>query len=144
MLFYAFYKISKLSKINVFLWPIRMSYLSIAWVEILCQHICTRGIHSFVVLYWGLRWIAEGAYFASIAPKAVISWILLLYKLVIVDVGGEVGMRLRAIAVFSDLSKGTSEFVLACFSWDIAAVTWHLCSWIRLTHDNIYNFQWCL
>ena len=106
---------------------------------------CTRGIHSFVVFYWSLRWITKSTYFASVAPEAIISWILLLYKLVIVNVCGKVGMRLCAITVFSNLSKGASKFIFTCFSWDIATVTWYLCSWIRLTHDdNIYNFQWCL
>ena len=84
----------------------------------------------------GLGGLAEGADFAGIAPEAIVSGILLLYKLVIVNVGGEVGMRLRPIAVLGNLSKGASEFVLASFPGDVSAVTGHLCSWIGLTHDN--------
>ena len=96
----------------------------------------TRRIDSFVVLDGSLGWLAEGTDFAGIAPEAIISGILLLYKLVIVNVGGEVGMRLRSIAVLGDLPKGTSKFIFTSFSRDVAAVTGYLCSWIRLTHDN--------
>ena len=93
-------------------------------------------IDSFVVLDGGLGGLAEGTDFAGITPEAIVSGVLLLYKLVIVNVGGEVGMGLCSVTVLGDLPKGASEFVFASFSGDVATVTGHLCSWIGLTHDN--------
>ena len=101
----------------------------------------TWSVHSFVVLYWFLRRFTKTTDFSSIAPEAIISRVLFLNELIVVDVGGEVCVGLSAIAVLGDLSKSGAKFILTSFARDVSAVTRYLCSWVGLTHDNIYNFQ---
>ena len=80
--------------------------------------------------------LAEGADFALISPEAVVSGVLLLNEGVVLDVGGEKGIGLGDVAIFSDLSKGISEFIFTIFARNVSAIAWYLCSGIVLTHDK--------
>ena len=107
-------------------------------LEFYLNTMVTGGLDSLVVRYWCFVGFIEGADFSLVSPEAIISGVLLLYEGIVIDVGGEECFVLGGKAIFSDLSKGISEFILAILAGNIAAISRHLCSWVGCTHLTIY------
>lgn len=86
---------------------------------------------------WLLSALFIGADLALISPEAMVGSILLLDELVIIKIGGKERFLLGGIASFCNLSEGSSEFILAIFTWNVSTVSRNLCSRVYLAHQNI-------